>query len=101
VPLASGYIKAGSFPGDDTHLLQLRTSDGAVLKILVVPPGFNRSQGEEALLAAATPGNRHSAAALLEEVLGAPDADDRDRWRDEGGAWWDPAAGAPSFRTTS
>lgn len=100
VPLAHGYLKAGSFPEDDTHLIELRTADHRTLHLLVVPAGFTHGQGEEALLASATPGNRHSAASLLTEVLNGPDGNDRDRWSDEGGAWWDPAPLAPSFRTT-
>jgi hypothetical protein len=56
VPVAGGYVKAGSFPRDDTHLILLRTSGRDMLRVLVVPPGMPSAQGEEALLAAATRG---------------------------------------------
>lgn len=98
VAVALGFIKVGCFPRDDTHIIQLRTSDGTLLQILVIPPGMSRAQGEEALLAAATPGNTHSASSLLEAVSDWPDVDPRDRWTDEGGAWWDPHPLPPSLR---
>ena len=50
-------MKVGSFPRDDTHLIQLKTYDHKVLRVLVVPPQFTDDQGDEALLAAASPGN--------------------------------------------
>ena len=90
VPVTGGHVKVGSFPRDDTHLIHLKTSDRAVLHVLVVPPGFTRYQGEEALLAAASSGNAHAATDLLEEVTNYPDTDPRDHWRDEGGSWREP-----------
>ena len=82
VPVAGGYVKVGSFPRDDSHLIHLRTSDRNVLQVLVVPPGFTDAQGDEAMLAAATSGNAHSAADLLAEVTDSPDVDPRDHWTD-------------------
>jgi hypothetical protein len=72
-----------------------------VLHILVVPPEFTTGQGEEALLAAATSGNAHSAADLLAEVVDSPDVDPRDHWTDDGGSWWGRSRVPPSFRTGS
>jgi len=86
IPLARGYMKVGSFPRDDTHLIHLNTADRTVLHVLVVPPGFTSAQGEEALLAAATEGNAHPAAELLREVTDQPDVDADNHWSDDGGA---------------
>ncbi|HJQ05703.1 MAG TPA: DUF5994 family protein [Nocardioides sp.] len=85
VPIGRGYLKAGSFPGDDTHLMLLTTADRTVLRLLVVPPGFTPAQAEEALLASATSGNAHSAAELLHEVLDHGEVDPFDLWADDGG----------------
>ncbi|GAB3864275.1 DUF5994 family protein [Nocardioides maradonensis] len=86
IPMGAGYLKVGSFPDDDTHLMLLTTSDRRVLRMLVVPPGFTKAQADEALLAASTPGNSHSAAELLAEVLEHPDVDAMDLWTDDGGS---------------
>lgn len=91
IPVARGYVKVGSFPADDTHLIHLTTADRTVLRMLVVPPGFSHGQGNEALLAAATAGNAHSAGDLLDEVVDSPDADPTDRWANDGGAGLGPA----------
>jgi len=101
VPVAGGYVKVGSFPLDDSHLINLTMSDRTVLHLLVVPPGFTAGQGEEALLAAATSGNAHSAADLLAEVVDSPDVDPWDHWSDDGGPWWGPSRVPLSFRTGS
>jgi hypothetical protein len=98
VPVAGGgYIKVGSFPRDDTHLIELKTSDRTVLHVLVIPPAFSEGQGAEALLAAATPGNTHAAGDLLSVVSEHRDVDPADHWEDDGGHWWGDRA-APSFR---
>lgn len=97
-PGAGRQVQVGFLPRDDTHLTQVTTSDGSVLHVLVVPPGFSDDQGEEALLAAATPGNAHTPEALLETVTEHPDIDPRDHWSDDGGSWWGPQAVAPSSR---
>jgi hypothetical protein len=99
LPVTGGYVKVGSFPRDDTHLIYLKTSDRTMLRVLVVPPGFTRDQGAEALLAAATTGNAHSAKDLLDEVTNYPDIDPVDHWSDDGGSWWGPALLAPSSRS--
>ena len=99
LPVAGGSVKVGSSPHDDPHLIHLTMSDRTVLHVLVVPPGFTADQGDEALLAAATSGNAHSAADLLEEVTNSPDVDIRDRWTDHGEAWSGSSPEPPSIRT--
>jgi hypothetical protein len=101
VPVAGGFVKVGFFPHDDTHLILLTTSDRTVLQVLVVPPEFTDGQGAEALLAAATSGNRHSAADLLETVTDHPDVDPLDHWTDDGGSCWDHRQLASPAPTTT
>jgi hypothetical protein len=98
IPVANGHVRAGSFPGVDTHVVDLKLSDRSVLRLLVVPPDLSADQGDEALLAAATSGHGHSAASILEAVSESEDTDSFDHWTDEGGAWWAPHPVAPSFR---
>jgi hypothetical protein len=99
IPAARGFVKVGSFPRDDTHLVLLKMANHAVLRVLVVPPGMSSDQGDEALLAAATPGYAHSAASLLETVGEHPDVDHDDYWSDDGGAWEATRDVVPSSRT--
>ena len=80
IPVARGYVKVGSFPGDDTHLIQLRMADRSMLHVLVIPPRLSAGQGEEALLAAATPGNSHTGSELLDLVTDSPDVDPAGHW---------------------
>lgn len=82
VAIARGHLKVGSFPRDDTHLVLLttNTSDRRVLRLLVVPPELSPDQGEEAMLAAASRGNAHSAVELLATVTEHPDVDPRHHW---------------------
>lgn len=99
IRVARGYVKVGSFPRDDTHLVLLKTADHAVLRVLVVPVGMSSDQGDEALLAAATPGYAHTAACLLDTVSEHPDIDPEDHWSDDGGARLGPDPVVPSLRT--
>ena len=96
---ATGHVVVGSFSDDDTHVVDLTLTDHRLLRLLVVPADLSAGQGEEALLAAATPGNAHSAASILETVHESEDVDPHDQWNDEGGSWWGPHPVAPSFRT--
>lgn len=73
-------IEVRASPRDDTHVLIVQLSDGTRLTLLVVPPEFTPGQGEEALLAGSTAGNRHTAGELLLEVTDQHDADPADRW---------------------
>ena len=80
VVVGQRVITVGAFPSDDTHVLVVQLSDGRRLTLLVVPPDFTPGQGEEALLAGSTAGNRHTAGELLLEVTDQHDADPADRW---------------------
>ena len=85
IPARGWSVKVGSLPRDDTHLVCLTTSDRTLLRVLVIPPSFSQGQGEEALLAAATRGNAHSATELLLKVTDQHDVDPLDHWSDDGG----------------
>lgn len=100
VPVAGGTVRVSPFPSARSHVIQLKTTEHAALHVLVVPPGFSEGQGAEALLAAATPGNSHSAGDLLDEVTEYPKVDPTGHWSDAGGSWWGPDLVPPSFRTT-
>lgn len=73
-------VKVGMFPRDDTHVIYLTTSNRDVYCLLVVPASFDEAQGAEALLAATTRGNRHSAGDLLEVVTDELPVDPARRW---------------------
>lgn len=97
VPVARGRIKAGSFPGDDTHMMVLSMAARTRLILLVVPPDHPR--GVEALTLAADESNRSSATEILSALRLAADAGrGDDHWTDDGGSWWREDAGPPSFR---
>jgi len=98
IPIAGGYVKVGSFPRGDSHLIHLTTSNRTVLYVLVVPPGFTDDQGARALLAAVTSGSAHSAGDLLEEVTGSPVVGSREHWTDDGESWSGLSPMPPSFR---
>jgi hypothetical protein len=89
IPEAPDATKAELFPQDDPHLIRLGLEDHRTLQLLVVPPGMSQEQGEEALLAAATPGYAHSAQSLLTTVTNSPEHDAADHWTDGGGGWLD------------
>lgn len=91
VAVTGRTLKVGSFPHDDTHQLMLRLADHAVLQLLVVPPGSSTEHGDEAMLAAATPGNRHTATELLDLVTEGEHVDSGGHWDDDGGSWWTAA----------
>ena len=75
IPTAGGYLKAGSFPHDDTHQVVVLTSRDQRVRFLVVPPSFSEYHAAEAMLAACTSGNTHTATELLDEVTDQPDDD--------------------------
>jgi Family of unknown function (DUF5994) len=95
IPTPTGAIKAESSLQDDAHLIHLTLADHRILHLLVVPPAMSQAQGEEALLAAATPGYAHSARCLLTTVTDSPDHDAADHWTDDGGSWRDEANPVP------
>lgn len=96
VRVARGWLKVGSFPGDDTHDLLLTLLGGRLVRLLVVPPSLDPDQAEEALLAASTRDNRHGAADVLRVVA---DGSDQvvEQWDDDGGSYWSGST-APSHR---
>ena len=117
VPLPRGYLKVGSFPDDDSHVLDLRMLDGTTLRLLVVPPTADAQGADVALHAAAEPEGVGNAATILaamaprvpdqeSDPVAAPVTDDweqppsepEEHWTDEGGAWWDPHPVSPSYR---
>ncbi len=112
VPLASGYLKVGSFPRDDSHLLDLRMLNGTTLRLLVVPPTADPQRARTALDAAAAEGDTGTVATILsamdppsEEQPDQPSddwdeapSDPEEHWTDDGGAWWDPHPVSPSYR---
>lgn len=117
VPLARGYLKVGSFPRDDSHVLDLRMLDGTTLRLLVVPPTADPQGADVALHAAAEAEGAGTAVTILAAMdPSAGDATDRrepgpvsddweqppsdteEHWTDDGGAWWDPHPVSPSYR---
>jgi hypothetical protein len=74
-------VRLGPSLGEERHEITLDTAHHGQLTLLVIPPGFTSYQGSEALLAAATPGNRHRGAELLLEVTNQHDADPAERWQ--------------------
>jgi hypothetical protein len=80
IPVGDGYLKAGSFPHDDTHMIVVLTSHDQRVRFLVVPPDFSDYHAAEAMLAACTSANTHTAAQLLDEVTDQPDHDPSQVW---------------------
>ncbi len=80
VAVRGRFVKVGHFPRDDTHVIYLTTGNRDTYCLLVVPPEFNEAQGAEALLAASTPRNRHSAAELLDVVTNERSVDPAGHW---------------------
>lgn len=93
VRVAGRQVETGALSADDTdpvdtHHADLQTTDLTTLRLLVVPPSFDDADGEEALLAASTPGNEHSAADLLATITDADRVDPSGHWREDGSAGW-------------
>lgn len=98
VRVHDAVVLLGSSGGYDGDHVDVRTTDGTTLRLLVVPPDFSDADGEDALLASTTPGNSHSGRDLLETITDEVDVDPSDRWADSGTSWWGDDAAAPSFR---
>lgn len=96
VDLGTRLLKMGSVPDDDTHVLTVHTSDDRRLTLLVVPHTYTADQGEEAMLAASTAGNSHSAAAVLAEVTNKHDVDPLDQWANAEDGIRGPRHGPPA-----
>jgi Family of unknown function (DUF5994) len=84
-----GHIKVGSFPNDDSHRILLSLSSREILHLMVIPPRSSPALALAVMATASTPGNRDSAATILDEARQAEDADAAARWADDGG-WWEP-----------
>lgn len=98
VRMGRGYLKVGSFPKDDTHVIDVHMANRTRLRLLVIPPATSEMRANIALVAAATVGNTRSPDELLSGD-DASDVDPDDHWRDEGGSYWPEADGAPSYRS--
>lgn len=73
VEIDRGFIKTGSFPNDDTHLLVLKLSTGVDLNVLVIPPETTGEAARAILLRAATPYDGPlSVSALLTTAVAGP-----------------------------
>lgn len=72
ISVGTGFMKVGSFPRDDTHMMVLKTSDRRTHRLLVVPPHYSETQAEEALEAASSADNTTPGVVLLEPDGHAP-----------------------------
>lgn len=86
VKVAGGFVKAGFFPHDDTHVMSLRMYDQQIVQLMVVPPGTSSTLARAAMQTAADPANTDCAAALLRDLERAGGIDPAARWSDDGGA---------------
>ena len=73
VRVEHGWVKTGSFPRDDTHLMVLRLSRQSSIQLLVVPP--DHPEGQAALERAADPSNGKTASQLLDTSAAAAGKD--------------------------
>lgn len=62
---ARGFVKVGSFPSDDTHLVVLSMASGYRLRLLVVPHDTGAERAEEIMEQAADDRNTQRPAQLL------------------------------------
>lgn len=86
VMVARGYLKTGSFPGDDTHVVLLKLSSGKQLEVLVVPPDSAPEAARELMASAAGPTNRRTGQELLARARESGPDDPTGHWSDDGGA---------------
>ncbi|GAB3866437.1 DUF5994 family protein [Nocardioides maradonensis] len=82
---ARGFVKTGSFPSDDTHVVLLKLSSGTQLKVLVVPPDSTAQDADRLMASAVAEGNRSSGPELLVAVAGREPEASGARWNDDGG----------------
>lgn len=61
-----GFVKVGSFPSDDTHLMVVLLSSGTRLRLVVVPSAFSDAEAAHVMEAAADEASRQTAAELLD-----------------------------------
>lgn len=85
VPVRRGYVKVGSFPSDDTHVMVVALTSGARLHLLVVPSSFEASSATAAMTAAADQADGRTAADLLRVTEHDQAHPGHDAWDDDGG----------------
>lgn len=82
---ARGFVKTGSFPSDDTHVVLLKLATGSQLKVLVVPPDTTDPDARGLMAAAVAQDNRRSGPELLGAVARRGPEESGARWSDDGG----------------
>ncbi|HEX6246682.1 MAG TPA: DUF5994 family protein [Nocardioidaceae bacterium] len=98
IRVTRGWLKTGSFPGDNTRMVVLTMATGEQLRLLVVPPGH--PTGQRAMTLASDPSNRWSAREVLAVcALDEEQGGGQDHWTDAGGSWWRHEDGPPSYRS--
>ncbi len=84
---ASGrVVKTGSFPGDDTHVVEVTLRSRERLTMLVVPPETHPALAERLLAAAADDDNPHTPIEILSAAVPAGVSTAPPTWDDDGGA---------------
>jgi Family of unknown function (DUF5994) len=99
IKVARGFIKVGSFPRDDTHVVLLRMATGEVLTVLVVPPTTSASQADQIMRAAISAGNPLAGHPIIDMATARGQFGDdasADHWNDDGGASAHPEPRVPA-----
>ncbi|GAA3673061.1 DUF5994 family protein [Nocardioides ginsengisoli] len=86
VPIARGFLKTGSFPRDDTHVVILKLSDRSQLTVLVIPPETATNTAHTLSTTATSTTNRRTGAQLVERLRLDDSGDPGGHWADDGGA---------------
>ena len=86
VMVGRGYLKTGSFPSDDTHVLLLKLSSGEQLKVFVVPPDTAADAARDLMATATASTNRRTGPELLARAREGGSGDSAGHWNDDGGA---------------
>ena len=63
-----GYVKAGSFPRDDSHELRVRTWDGRIVTLVVVPFDLDAREAAEVMDEASGDSDARDGTGLLAAV---------------------------------
>lgn len=71
VRVRRGFVKVGSFPSDDTHLMVVVLASGTRLRLVVIPNSFDDDEAGRVMAAAADEANDLTAA----DLLGVPSHD--------------------------
>ena len=65
VKVTRGYLKTGSFPHDDSHVMLLKLSNGRQLTLLVIPPETPEPAARALMARAASAANQRTGAELI------------------------------------